>query len=114
MSDEEKPLGDAEDEANDAEDEADDGAGDGADEGAVEDGARPPPTPTSAREGIAIAAVVTITAGAAITFAFNPENAASAAMLGAIGAVYVVLGAVAILRLRARGELAEQMKPRYG
>lgn len=92
------------------------GADDRPDDGSDEVPATPtePPSPGAWREAIVTSVAVTLATAAAITYAFDPARAGSAALLVAIGALYVVLGAATFYRLYARGELAEQMKPRYG
>jgi len=82
-----------------------------------EAGSSAPPAPspqTSAREAIAIALVVTLATTVMLAFAFNPERAGEPSVLGAIGGLYVVLGAAALYRMFTRGELAQQMRPRTG
>lgn len=69
---------------------------------------------SSARSAFFAAAIVTLATAGVLAFAFDVELAGTPAMLAAIGAVYAVLGAVTIQRLRARGELIEQLRPRYG
>jgi uncharacterized protein len=57
---------------------------------------------------------VTAASAIAVWFAFSPESAATAWMLGSMGLVYGALGVFTVLRLRRRGELGEQLRPRGG
>lgn len=64
----------------------------------------------SARDAVSTAFGVTIATGAVMTFAFDPARAGSPAMVGSIGALYALLTAVAIARLRRRGELHDRFR----
>jgi hypothetical protein len=65
-------------------------------------------------EAIAVGVLVTLATAAVIGFAFSPERAGQPSLLIAIGGLYAVLAAAAIYRMRARGELAKQMRPHSG
>lgn len=66
--------------------------------------------PVPAREAVSIAFAVTIAAGAVITFAFDPGRAGQGAIVASLGALYALLGAVALVRLHRRGELRESFR----
>jgi membrane protease YdiL (CAAX protease family) len=67
---------------------------------------------TSSREAFVVAGGVTAVSAAAVGFAFsNPD---SPLLLGSMGAVYSVLACFTLYRLRRRGELDEQLRPRSG
>src|SRR3954471_13910980 len=73
---------------------------------------RPPATFRPAqREAVVTALGVTIATGVVMRYAFDPEHAGSSAMLLAIGALYALLAAVALVRLRQRGELYQSFRP---
>jgi membrane protease YdiL (CAAX protease family) len=74
-----------------------------------------PFVPTVApRQAVSVAFAVTIATGAVITYAFDPARAGQASMLGAIGGLYVLLAAVALMRLHRRGELLRRFRPVSG
>ncbi|TKD12844.1 CPBP family intramembrane glutamic endopeptidase [Polyangium fumosum] len=70
--------------------------------------------PTSKREALLIAGGVTVASGLAVGFAFSDEYAGTPWMLGSLVIVYAALAAFTVWRLRARGELDEQLRPRGG
>lgn len=72
----------------------------------------PPVEPTSTGEAVAVAAGVTLASGAAVAFAFSHPD--SPLMLGSMGGVYAVLAGFTVRRLKARGELDAQLRPRAG
>lgn len=74
----------------------------------------PSAPPASPREALTVAAVVTLSTAAVVTYAFSLERAGKPSMLVAMGALYAVLAAAGLYRLRARGELRAQMMPRGG
>jgi membrane protease YdiL (CAAX protease family) len=90
------------------EDEAESDAGDALDSARVAF----PPVPL-AKAG-AVAAAVTVFAAIATQLAFSPERSGSPTMALAPGLLYLVLAALAALRLRGRGELAAALTPRGG
>lgn len=61
----------------------------------------------------AVAAVATLLVGLATWVGFDPEVQGSATLLVVLGAAYLVLGAVSVVRLRARGEMS-LLRPRSG
>jgi membrane protease YdiL (CAAX protease family) len=67
-----------------------------------------------ARRALALSGLVTVVSAGAVAFAFQPAHAGTAAMLIALGAVYALFSAVAIARLRRRGELYRVMRPAAG
>src|SRR4051812_16795639 len=71
---------------------------------------------SSAPAAPAIGTALGATAGTAavIAYAFSPERAGRPSMLGAIAALYAVLGVHAILRLKRRGELRRLFVPARG
>lgn len=69
---------------------------------------------TSKREALFIAGGVTIASALAVAFAFSDERAGTPFMLGSLVLVYGALAAFTVRRLRARGELDEQLRPRSG
>ncbi|APR85108.1 Hypothetical protein A7982_10457 [Minicystis rosea] len=73
-----------------------------------------PPPPVRSRDALSLALVVTLATGAVITYAFDPARAGQASMLGAIGGLYAVLAAVALVRLKRRGELYARFRPMSG
>lgn len=66
------------------------------------------------REAVVTALGVTIATGVVMRYAFDPEHAGSSAMLLAIGALYALLAAGALVRLRQRGELYSSFRPAGG
>jgi membrane protease YdiL (CAAX protease family) len=60
-----------------------------------------------------IAAVATLLVGLATWVGFDPATQGSPSLLVILAAVYLMLGAVSVLRLRARGELS-LLRPRSG
>lgn len=71
-------------------------------------------TPVPPRQAMSLAFGVTIATGAVITYAFDPARAGQGAMLGAIGALYALLTAVALVRLSRRGQLQQRFRPVSG
>lgn len=63
---------------------------------------------------LATAGIVTVGAATAVAFAFEPSHAGTTAMLAALFVAYALFGAVAIVRLRRRGELYRVMRPAGG
>lgn len=61
----------------------------------------------------AVAAVATLLIGLATWVGFDPEAQGSTTLLVVLGAAYLVLGAVSVVRLRARDELS-LLRPRSG
>lgn len=78
-----------------------------------EDEAPLPPAATP-RRALAIAGGTTVLTAIALGVAFRPERASETWILGVVGLVYLVLGGVALARLRARGELRDVMRPAGG
>jgi hypothetical protein len=82
------------------------------------DGDEPTPSaptlPVLPRHAVSVAFAVTIATGAVLTYAFDPARAGQASMLGAIGALYALLTAVALVRLHRRGELLRRFRPVSG
>ncbi|MBK9262402.1 MAG: CPBP family intramembrane metalloprotease [Polyangiaceae bacterium] len=68
--------------------------------------------PASSREAFVVAGGVTAVCTAAIAFAFS--NPGSPLLLGSLGCVYGVLAGYTVHRLRRRGELDDQLRPRAG
>ncbi len=66
----------------------------------------------STREAFVVAGGVTLASAAAVGFAFSHPD--SPLMLGSIGAAYAVLAGFTVQRLKRRGELDEQLRPRGG
>ncbi|MFO0762209.1 MAG: type II CAAX endopeptidase family protein [Byssovorax sp.] len=66
------------------------------------------------REAISVAAGVTLATGLVMTFAFDPARAGTPAMLIAIGLNYALITALALYRLKQRGELAARFRPAGG
>jgi len=70
------------------------------------------PEPASQGEALSVAAGVTLASAAAVGFAFSHPD--SPWMLGSMGGVYAVLAGFTVHRLRRRGELDLQLRPRAG
>ncbi|MDI1450657.1 CPBP family intramembrane glutamic endopeptidase [Polyangium sp. 6x1] len=80
----------------------------------VDAGEDVPEEPTSKREALFIAGGVTVASALAVGSAFSDEHAGTPWMLGSLAIVYTALAAFTVWRLRARGELDEQLRPRGG
>jgi uncharacterized protein len=65
-------------------------------------------------EAVATAVGVTIATTIVIRFVFDPARAGKPAMLIALGLLYALCAAVALLRLHRRGELREKFRPSWG
>ncbi len=74
----------------------------------------PPVRQVSLREGLAVALATTAATAGVIAFAFNPTRAGHIAIPASMGSLYVVLTAVAIVRLRRRGDLRRVFRPLGG
>lgn len=89
--------------------------GDAADAGASRAPERsessPPPTPV--RTAMLIAGGVALADTIAVAIAFRPGRS-GAVLIGIIGGLYLVLGTVAVLRLRQRGEARGALRPAPG
>ncbi len=72
------------------------------------------PEPVSKREALLTAGGVTLASALAVGFAFSDEHAGTPWMLGSLVLVYGVLAAFTVWRLRERGELDDQLRPRGG
>jgi hypothetical protein len=66
------------------------------------------------RDALLAAAGVTVASALAVATAFSPERAGGPWMLGSMGLVYAALGAWAVMRLKQRGELYDQLRPAAG
>lgn len=65
-------------------------------------------------EAASTAIGVTIATAIVIGFAFSPQRAGTPAMLIAIGLVYAIFTAIAVVRLRRRGDLQAIFRPSAG
>jgi membrane protease YdiL (CAAX protease family) len=94
------------------------GEGEAEDQAAGEGSAAPAPESAPPRDTRAIAAGIAIGSTLATTavmgWAFDPERAGQSSMLVAIGANYAVLTAIAVARLRQKGELLTRFRPAGG
>jgi membrane protease YdiL (CAAX protease family) len=70
------------------------------------------PEETSAGEAFVVAGGVTLASAATVGFAFSHPD--SPWMLGSMGVAYGVLAVLTVRRLRRRGELDDQLRPRGG
>lgn len=70
-------------------------------------------TPPSAAIGFGVPLAITAAVAGTLAFAFSPERAGTNESFLSLGALYAVLSAVAVLRLRSQGELF-RLRPRTG
>jgi uncharacterized protein len=68
----------------------------------------------SPKLALLVAGGVTLATAAAIGFAFDPDRAGHASVLVSIGTLYALLGALAIVRMRRRGDLRAALRPAGG
>ena len=73
-----------------------------------------PPAPEPPLRAILGALGVTAVTTATIAYAFSPARAGRPEMLGALALAYALMTALAVLRLRRRGELRAVLLPRAG